>query len=279
MKPASLVSLLALLILAGPSWAADPGKVSGSFSVEGKVYTPRYVYAVPRPSLFDRSKEDIIVLVSVDPIDDMDLTGNLGGHIYPRLSFAIAPNKDTHSVGVFDGRVSASGVARHLELKALDGQRVAGRIFTDGKVSHMSKEAQFDITFAASFFRASAAAPSADAGRTAAASPQAKTYDAYLRAVKAGSLPELLKVIPDRSAADWTGPSAKDTWTSRTSGAPEKVTYLRVRESGDVAYLEYDSEKVTGTVKMIREKGAWKLAKEDQKYKNNKNSLIDTTEF
>jgi hypothetical protein len=277
MKPTPFASLLALLILAGPSRAADPGKVTGSFSLEGKVYTPRYVYAVPRPSLFDRSLEDIIVLVSVDPVDDMDLTDTPGGRVYPRLSFAIAPNKETHSVGVFDGRVSEGVAVRHLELKTLDGQKVAGRIFTDGKVSHLSKEAQFDITFAASFFRAPAAAPSADAGRTAAASPQAKTYDAYLRAVKAGSLPDLLKVIPARSLADWTGPDAKDTWTSRTSGAPEKVTYLRVRESGDVAYLEYDSEKVTGTVKMIKEKGTWKLAKEDQKYK--KNSLIDTTEF
>jgi hypothetical protein len=278
MKPTSFSSLLALLILAGPSRAADPGKVTGSFSLDGKAYTPRYVYAVPRPSLFDKSKEDVIVLVSVDPIDDMALTDTLGGHVYPRLSFAIAPNKEIHSVGVFDGRVSASGVARHLELKTLDGQKVAGRIFTDGKVSHLSTKVQFDITFAAPYFRAPAAVPSADADRAAAgASPQAKTYDAYLRAVKAGSLPDLLRVIPARSAADWTGPDAKDTWTSRTSGAPEKVTYLRVRESGDVAYLEYDSEKVTGTVKMIREKGSWKLAKESQKYK--KNSLIDTTEF
>lgn len=278
MKPTSFASLLALLVLAGPSRAADPGKVTGSFSLDEKTYTPRYVYAVPRPSIFDKSKEDIVVLVSVDPIDDMDLTDNLGAHVYPQLSFAIAPNRETHSVGVFDGRVSASGVARHLELKTFDGQMVAGRIFTDGKVSHLSTTVRFDITFAAPFFRAPAAVSSADAGRTAVgASPQAKAYDAYLKAVKAGSLADLLKVIPARSAADWTGPDAKDTWTSRTSSAPERVTYLRVRESGDVAYLEYDSEKATGTVKMIREKGAWKLAKENQKYK--KNSMVDTTEF
>ena len=89
-------------------------------------------------------------------------------------------------------------------------------------MSPLSKEAQFDVTFAASFFRAPAAAPSADADRTAAAaSPQARTCDASLGAVTAGSLPDLLKVIPARGAADWTGPDARDTWTSRTSGAPE----------------------------------------------------------
>ena len=60
MKPACPAFLLAFLALALPARTADSGKVTGSFSLDGKTHTPKYVYAVPRPSILGSTKEDIV---------------------------------------------------------------------------------------------------------------------------------------------------------------------------------------------------------------------------
>ena len=102
---------------------------------------------------------------------------------YPHFSFVIHEDR-THSESLADGLESFAGVnGAQLEVKARDAKGVEARYFTKGPIKMFDDSVEFDVRFSALLFRVPKAVPASDADRAAAAaSPQAATYEAYLKA-------------------------------------------------------------------------------------------------
>lgn len=266
MRPSLPSFTLALLVLATLATRADSAKVEGSFTLAGKAHVPRYVYAIAEPSIFDKSQEDVRILLCADPIDDWDLaSAKPECSTYPHFSFVIHEDS-THSESLADGLESFAGVnGAHLEVKARDAKEVEARFFTEGPIKLFEKSVEFDVRFSAPLFRVPKAVPASDADRAAAAaSPQAATYEAYLKAVRDGSLEGLRAVLTAEGRKGWQGPQAEKQIGFLKNVVPGNPRYLRVTGQGDVVTLELEADATTGMVRMKKEGGAWKIVKERQ---------------
>ena len=152
MRPALPSVTLALLVLATP--ASGPGQGEGWNTLAGKAHVPRYVYAVAEPSIFDKSQEDVRILLCADPIHDWDLaTAKPECSTYPHFSFVIHEDR-THSESLADGLESFAGVnGAQLEVKARDAKGVEARYFTKGPIKMFDKSVEFDVRFGTSLPR------------------------------------------------------------------------------------------------------------------------------
>jgi hypothetical protein len=274
MRPVLPSLTLAFLVLAIPATGADSGKVTGSYTLVGKSYVPRYVYAIAQKSIFDKSQEDVRILLCSDPIDDWDLANEKPGcSTTPHFSFVVSGDR-THSESLADGLKSFAGVnGAHLEVKARDSRGIEARFFTDGPIRLFDDSVEFDVSFSASILRVAEPVPPSDAERAAAAaSPQAATYEAYMKAIGDESVEALRALLTVEGRKGWQGPEAKKQLEFLKKVLPGKPRYLRITGQGDIATLELETDAETGLVRMKKEGGAWKIIKERRTDRKSKSS-------
>ncbi len=68
-----LACAFAAVVFVCPAIGGEPGIVKGSYTLNGKSYTPDRVYAISVPSLKDPKREDVRVVFSVGPQDESKL--------------------------------------------------------------------------------------------------------------------------------------------------------------------------------------------------------------
>lgn len=107
------------------------------------------------------------------------------------------------------------------------------------------------------------------AGEDAAASksPEADTYRAMQKAVAAGDLTALKKTMDAKRAKQIDqDPNAKKMIELIKMMSPTDVKILKLAETGDTAVLTVsgmmDGKAQSGTVKLTKEGGAWKVSEE-----------------
>lgn len=268
-----LVIVVALGALpAGVAEAA--GTVTGSVTTNGQKIPLVLAYV-------DESAEDIIIVLASKEVP-RDAIPFIGEELARKLKihavvFTVARAKRalgrTFS-GVFYpgpemGFVGmAEGVAT-LQLKRLDATGIEGRIFTPKSVELSTVTYAFDVAFSVPLGKVAPPPPAVVVKVSGDASPPASAYAEYYRAVFAGDVKAISGFFAaarrkDFEAAD---PKKREMLLELMKTNPAEIRILQPVIAGATATLTVEgvnetSGKTTGTITMVREGGAWKIAGE-----------------
>ena len=273
MKTALRLFPLGLAFVAGIA-AADG---SGTFYNDGKAIALKSAYAYRMPDPFEKDKQIIRVVFADKPIDaaalkdasdrDGALDEQLRGAARVDLNLETdgsVQNVNTH-VGATSGSQSGSGWYT-LSLKHNDDKRIEGTFHSNDEADKKSGR-YYDLRFALDLPGAPDLGPALPAG----GGEQGKAYAAYLAALKKGDIDALAKLMTkaraDELLAHRNDKDFKMMFGFIQDQALREPKYVKGNSKGDTATLEYtgkdgDKNDVTSDISMLREAGAWKLAKE-----------------
>lgn len=277
----ALAVFAAFGLLATPAALAADGKAEGTVTVNGKTTKLSYAYARAVKGFFDKTKEDVEVVLS-----DIPLEGKALEDQFERIHMADAGKLHAFEITIdADGKpistafrhngfknASPSGLSSDdvFTKKVFDGKTVDGRYTSARQKEFFGNTYAFDVAFRADITRAAKPVPPT-AAETAAAqkSPQAKVYADYLRAVQKEDLVALRKVFTKEQAKNLDDPDAKKMVGMIKMMSATEIQVLKVVEKGDTADLtvsgKQDGSAVTGVVHMVKEGGAWKVQQEEWK--------------
>lgn len=277
----ALALFAALEFLAAPPAGAADGKAEGSITVNGKTTKIAHAYARAVKGFFDKTKEDVEVVLSDVPLDGKALEDQ-----FERMRLA-----DEGKLHAFEITIGAEGkpISTSFRHNGFKGPSPSGLssadVFTqkvfDGKIVEASyksaKESEFfgntysfDVAFRADIFRAPKVVPPT-AAETAAAqkSPQAKVYADFLRAVQKEDLGAMRKLLAKEPAKNLDSPDAKKMVGLIKIMSATDIKVLKIVEKGDTADLTVsgtqDGNAKNGIVHMVREDGIWKVQQEEWK--------------
>jgi hypothetical protein len=184
------------------------GTASGQLIVNAVTVPLTHAYAIAQPGFFDKSKEDVRVLLSSvplsqDALDDVfeliKLAREDRGHIVEVLIDASgAPISGAIYTKAFDGMVSASGMHTFTRERFERG-RIAGRLAVPEPHTFSGVTWRYDATFSAAIPRP----PTPEELAAALASPPAKAAAVYVAAaIKRGAMTKDARVTGVESQAD-----------------------------------------------------------------------------
>jgi hypothetical protein len=273
------------LILAGgaaamaPRAAAAEGKAEGKLTVAGKSTDVKYAYASAGPGFFDKTKEDVTVIVSDVPLDAKALEDE-----FERIHMADAGKLHAFEI-TFDAdakpistsfrhkgftKASPSGLSSEdvFEKKTFDAKTVEGRYKSAKPHDFFGTTYAFDVSFRAEVTRkAKPVPPTAAETAVARKSPQAKVYADFLEAVQKEDLGALRNLFTAQQAKHLDDPDAKQMVKMVKAISATDIQVLKVAEKGDTAELtvtgKQDGKVVDGIVHLAKEGGAWKVQQEE----------------
>jgi len=272
----ALVAGVAVLSLRA---AAAEGKAEGKLMVNGKTTDVKYAYASAGPGFFDKTKEDVTVIVSDVPLDAKALEDEFerihmadAGKLH---AFEITFGSDAKPISTsfrHSGftKASPSGLSSEdvFEKKTFDGKTVEGRYKSAKPHEFFGNTYSFDVSFKADITRKAKPVPPT-AAETAAAqkSPQAKVYLDFLKAVQKEDLGAMGKLMSKEQAKNLDSPDAKKMVGLIKMMSATDIKVLKVVEKGDTADLtvsgKQDGNSKDGVVHMVKEGGAWKVQQEE----------------
>ncbi len=275
----SLAFFAALGLLSAPAARAADGKAEGTITVNGKTTKLAHAYARAVKGFFDKTKEDVEVILS-----DVPLEGKALEDQFERIHMADAGKLHAFEI-TFDAdgkpistafrdngfrKASPSGLSSEdvFTKKVFDGKTVEGRYKSAKPHEFFGDTYSFDVSFRADVFHApKAVAPTAAETAAAQKSPQVAVYAAYLKAVQKEDLGALKKLFTAAQARHLDDPDAKKMVGMVKMMSATDVKVLKVVETGDKADLtvtgKQDGNAVNGTVHMAKEGGAWKVDQEE----------------
>jgi hypothetical protein len=278
---ASAASLAVLVVLVAPSAPAADGKAEGTLTVNGKTTTLVYAYAWAEPGFFDKTKEDVHVVLS-----DVRLPPKALEDEFERIHMADAGKLHAFEITIdAEGKpistsfrddafkdASPSGLssADVFTKKTFDGTTVEASYRSAKPHEFFGNTYSFDVTFRAGITRAAKPVPPT-AAETAAArkSPEAKVYAEFLEAVQAEDLAALRRLFSKEQAKNLDSPDARKMVGMVKMMSATDVKVLKVVETGDSAELtvtgKQDGAVIGGVVHMVKEGGAWKVQSEEWK--------------
>ena len=286
MKSGVRVFLAGFILAAGvaamaPRVAAAEGKAEGKLTVAGKSTDVKYAYASAGPGFFDKTKEDVTVIVSDVPLDAKALEDEFermkmadAGKLH---AFEITFGADATPISTsfrHNGftKASPSGLSSEdvFVKKVFDAKTIEGSYKSAKPHEFFGTTYSFDVTFKADITRKAKPVPPT-AAETAAAqkSPQAKVYTDFLNAVQKEDLGALRKLFTVEQAKHLDDPDAKKMVGLIKMMSATDIQVLKVTEKGDTADLtvsgKQDGKVVNGVVHMVKESGAWKVQQEEWK--------------
>ena len=266
-------------LLASPAARAAGGKAEGSITVNGKTTKLSYAYARAVKGFFDKTKEDVEVILTDVPLDGKALEDS-----FERMHMADAGKLHAFEITIgADGKpistafrdngfkkASPSGLSSEdvFTKKVFDGKTVDARYKSAKQGEFFGETYSFDVSFRADITRAAKPVPPT-AAETAAAqkSPQAKVYAEFLKAVQKEDLGALRKLFTKEQAKHLDDPDAKKMVGFVKMMSATEIKVLKVVENGDTADLtvsgKQDGNTANGVVHMAKEGGAWKVQKEE----------------
>jgi hypothetical protein len=277
---AGFILVAGAAVLAARPLAAD-GKAEGTITVNGKATKLSYAYARAEPGFFDKTKEDVLVIVSDVPID-----ANVLEDQFERIKMADAGKLHAFEITIDAEGKPISTVFRHNGFKGPSPSGLSSAdVFTkrtfDGKtVDAAYKSAKqgeffgntyaFDVSFKADITRKAKPVPPSSAETAAAVkSPQAKVYTDFLNAVQKEDLGAMRKLMSKEQGKNLDSPDAKKMVGLIKMMSATDIKVLKIAEKGDTADLtvsgKQDGKVVDGVVHMVKESGAWKVQREEWK--------------
>jgi len=216
------LSLFSVMIsMAIASQNSTSSKTEGQLIVAGDTVQIKHAYAMAQPGFFDESKEDIVLIVTNIPLTDKaieDLWERntlVSEGTLKTVEVTINSEQQPISVSVkhpaFQASPSGSSTNYILELKTFNEKTVEGRMYCKNQMEFFDTAYRFDFTFKAEVRRKKELPPPTEEEKaTAANSPQAAVYLAFVEAVNAGDVNTLKKVLAADVARELDGPEGKD---------------------------------------------------------------------
>jgi hypothetical protein len=269
------VLLLALAFVPAPALADG----SGTLYQEGKPLALKHAYAYRGPDPWDKSKTITTVVFADKPIDAAaaNAANDRGEAVEDQLRKAEATRVDLNIAGDgslqnvninspgYSGSQSGSGWFT-LKLVKNDEKRIEGTFRTNEEAD--KKEGRYyDLKFALDI----AGAPDRGAALPADGGEPAKAYRAYVAALGKGDIDALAKTMTKERSSELLShrndPDFKMMFAFVQQSALKNPKYSKGFVKGDTATLEWngkdgDGNATTSTATMLKEDGAWRLAKE-----------------
>jgi hypothetical protein len=277
----TLAVFAAFGLLASPAALAADGKAEGTITVNGKTTKLSYAYARAVKGFFDKTKEDVEVVLTDVPLEAKALEDQ-----FERIHMADAGKLHAFEITIgADGKpistafrdngfkkASPSGLSSEdvFTKKVFDGKTVEGRYKSAKQAEFFGETYSFDVSFKADITRAAKPVPPT-AAETAAArkSPQAKVYAEFLAAVQKEDLGALRKLFTKEQAKHLDDPDAKKMVGFVKMMSATDIQVLKLVETGDTSDLivsgKQDGNAASGVVHMVKEGGAWKVEREEWK--------------
>jgi hypothetical protein len=268
---------LAFALALAPAFALADG--SGTLYQEGKPLALKHAYAYRGPDPFDRTQTITTIVFADKPIDAAaaNAANDRGEAVEDQLRRADATrvdltikgdgtmqNVNINSPG-YSGSQSGSGWFT-LKLVKNDEKRIEGSFQTNEEAD--KKEGRYyDLKFALDI----AGAPDRGTALPADGGEPGKAYRAYVAALGKGDIDALAKTMTKERSAELLShrndPDFKMMFAFIQSSALKNPKYSRGFVKGDTATLEWtgkdgDGNSTTSTATMLKEGGAWRLAKE-----------------
>ncbi len=276
-KAVTLAASLSLVVTSGAALTAPTGDgtASGSLTVAEKTTLLRYAYARAQKGFFDKTKEDVLVILSDVPIPDEALKDEFARHHLAEEgklhAVEVVLDADRQPIGggllhevwkTTGGYVSVSGM-HVFTPKTFDGKVAEGTLATRKPDEFMNKTFEYKATFSALVWRKPA--PTAS-GAAAATSPQGMATVAFLKAARSGDKAAIRKAMSAEAAKGLDGPQAKEMLEllKMTSPDPATARIDAVDVKGNTAEVTVVEESkdgsVTSTFHLTLEGGQWKVS-------------------
>jgi hypothetical protein len=279
-------SLAALILLVSAAAFADAGKVNGTLTMNGNVSKLKYVYAVTRPDPFDKAKTTTCVIASdielpqTALLDDMELMSATMKTPMNGITWLINDEKEVISLQIYtthrkEGGTQFSSVgSEKLDLKDITASHVAGRLYLPKPEDFFGDSFQYDVNFDVPVTTVKPPDPKADLkGKMlpAGGGEPGKAYEAYRKVLLAGNVAGLKKAMSKERAAEMNDPDFPKMLPLVQAMTPKTVKITAGSVDGDNAILlteaKENGETSTGKITLVKEAGAWKIAKEEWKSK------------
>ena len=270
-----IVLLLAFAFVPALAYAES----SGTLYQEGKPIALKHAYAYRGPDPFDKTQTITTVVFADKPIDAAaaNAANDRGEAVEEQLRRAEATRVDLNIQGDgsmqnvninspgYSGSQSGSGWYT-LKLVKNDDKRIEGSFRTNEEAD--KKEGRYyDFRFALDI----AGAPDRGAALPADGGEPAKAYRAYVAAPGKGDIDALSKTMTKERSAELLShrndPDFKMMFEFVQQSALKNPKYSKGFVKGDTATLEWtgkdgDGNNTVSTATMLKEGGAWRLAKE-----------------
>jgi hypothetical protein len=251
--------------------AGADGTAEGTMTLNGATIPLKYAYASAQPAFFDKSKEDIHILLS-----DVPLTDEQRADVFELIKLARAgkarglevvldadarPISGAFFAQPFEGMVSATGMHR-FEQSVFEHKRVAGRLSTDGTRTFQHVTYEYAATFSAIIPRP----PTAEEVAAALVSPPGLAAAAYVTAILDDNLTAFLGRLSEPAAAAYRGAGGQAAFAALRAETPadSKVVGLTMpTETTAIATIDgtRDGIVIEAVVELALLDGTWKVSK------------------
>ena len=268
----SIVTALLSCLLALPAAAGEQGTATGTLTLGSATTHLTHAYALVRPDTFDKTKENVLVVLSDSAIPDDALWED-----FPGLKLAstgklhavqveLNADKSVKSAAIlhesFVDSQSFQGIENPVfQVATFDGKTVEGKLFSKGPQALAGKKFEFTATFRAPLLRRPA--PTAT-GAAAAQTAPAKVVLAFLQAAAAGDKAAIRKLLTAEYGKPLDGPMAKNIMAAWKAGRPNPATTeiskadIRGTEA-DVVIADKSTGNMAAKFTLVLEGGGWKI--------------------
>ena len=251
---------------------------SGDLILNGKDYAMKSAIAKTAENPFDETKKDIVILLTDSPVPmdrfemgslyEMSLQGKVRGVI-------VTLNEDKECSGLVILGVAQKSGNNVCDFSATEFEenRVEGSVYINSQES-FGHTYEFDLKFAVDV--EDTFVPPVDEVTGDPLPPDGgepgRSYMEYDRAIATGNVGVLKKYAPNAEAAkQLESPDSKQVLEMMKSMRPTGIRILKgfINDDRATLYLEgndsMSSGTVTGTIRMVRVKGIWRIEKESWK--------------
>ncbi|MGE0449070.1 MAG: hypothetical protein AB7Q29_05735 [Vicinamibacterales bacterium] len=255
---------------AAPQGAAAQSALSnasGALVLDGRSTPLTYAYVAAKPGFFDKTKEDITVLLSDVPLSEADRDDSFGlirlgrsgqAHVVEVVIDADGdPIAGAIYAPIFSGMFSLTGM-HVFESERFGGDEVQGTLHT--RATH-----EFDghtIEYRASFSARVPRPPTPEQVAQAIAGPAGQAARAHLAAILAGDFTAFLGTLSPNAARGYQGDAGRARFDDYRRDMPEDATVVGLlEESPDAATATVQGHEreivIEYTVTLERRDGRW----------------------
>ena len=278
MKLLAGIGILAIFLLGvqAATFAKDEvlNMASGTMTSDGLTSQIKYSYA-------DEGPEDIILVLTDNPLPkesipfglhQLSMEGKVHGLVVTisKETKGQAPGLNAQYHEVWGGQLGTLGNAV-LKIDKLDSRVIEGHIFTPEQNTFSDYTFSFDVRFKTSLGLSKEEAP-VEVTLKGDDSPPAIAYANYYRALMAGDVSEVKKLILKKNAERLDSEEAKMFFDIVKATHPRDIEIVTTDIADNSATLtvkgSVDNSQGTGTVHMVIEDGQWKVETDKWKFTN-----------
>lgn len=273
--PTGILVLIMFFLSAGGVFThAEDGTASGTLTANDKTYQMKYAYV-------DEGPDDIVLVLTDSPLErenvpfglqQPSMEGKVRGLVVTisKATKAQAPGLNAIYDESWGGQLGTLGNAV-LSIDKLDGQTIEGRISTPEKNTFSDYTFAFDVKFKAALGVPKETTP-VEVTVKSDGSPAAAAYADYYKALMAGDIPTVKKLIIKENAERLDDETAGMIVDIAQMSHPKEIEIKTVNISDTSAELTVTGSggvsQGTGTAEMIVEDGQWKVVTDKWKFQD-----------